>query len=257
MPTAKQTAKKAAQQAKQEHEARIVQACAHAKTQEKTNLTKLARDFDVSYNVLRNRLVRGFKSANRPKLANRILQPAQEKEVLSRIADSRDRNLTVTPFMLNDWANDALIRAGSDRRVGTMWAYRFIKRLPKGLQVIQKRRDLPSVEVEAEDVSAVQSTPEVPLPASPQADPDNGQGQLDSPGVEPAQPQGNEELSRNQQIILRSLDQLDSMVDAKLERTILAETAHHRMVKQEISTLRERMAAMESTIERLNEAQNA
>ncbi|KAJ5326856.1 uncharacterized protein MYU51_001553 [Penicillium brevicompactum] len=226
MPTAKQTAKKAAQQAKQEHEARIVQACAHAKTQEKTNLTKLARDFDVSYNVLRNRLVRGFKSANRPKLANRILQPAQEKEVLSRIADSRDRNLTVTPFMLNDWANDALIRAGSDRRVGTMWAYRFIKRLPKDLQVIQKRRDLPSVEVEAEDVSAVQSTPEFPIPASPQPIPDNGQGQLESPGVELTQPQGNEELSRNQQIIFRSLDQLDSMVDAKLERTILAETSY-------------------------------
>ena len=227
------------------------------KRKKKTNLTKLARDFDVSYNVLRNRLVRGFKSANRPKLANRILQPAQEKELLSLIADSRDLNLTVTPFMLNDWANDALIRAGSDRRVGTMWAYQFIKRLPNDLQVIQKRRDLPSVEAEAEDVPAVQSTPEVPMPVSPQADPDNGQGLLESPGVEPEQPQGNEELSRNQQRILRSLDQLDSMVDAKLERTILAETAHHRMVKQEISTLRERMAAMESTIERLTEAQNA
>lgn len=219
---------------KKSPESRVIEACTYAKAQAKPNLARISRDFHISYDVLRNRMKGRTGPANSPKLANRLLQPHQEEEVLSRVSDMRALNIPITQTMVKDWANDALARSGSDRKVGKMWADRFERRLPEHLHFIPRLRARGAVEVEAVEA-------ESPVPVSPPEDP-----------VEPP-PKKDELLSQNQQRILRSLDQLDSMIDARLEQSILAEKNHHRVVKQEIATLREQMAAMESAIERLNE----
>jgi hypothetical protein len=47
----------------------------------------------------------------------------------------RDHNLPVTPKLLEEYANQALRRAGKDRQVSKVWAYRFEKRLPEHLNL--------------------------------------------------------------------------------------------------------------------------
>jgi hypothetical protein len=62
-----------------------------------------------------------------------------------------DLYLPVTPEMLTEWANLALLRAGSDQRVSKMWAYRFEKRLPAHLSLgplIQKMKDKKRLDTE-------------------------------------------------------------------------------------------------------------
>ena len=65
----------------------------------------------------------------------------------------RDLYLPVTPEMLTEWANRALVRAGSNHEVSKMWAYRFEKRLLLHLMLgpmIQRTKD--KKRLEAEDV---------------------------------------------------------------------------------------------------------
>lgn len=69
----------------------------------------------------------------------------------------RDLYLPVTPEMLTEWANRALVRAGSNHEVSKMWAYRFEKRLPTHLMlglVIQRTKD--KKRLDAEDVGYLQ-----------------------------------------------------------------------------------------------------
>ncbi|OQE05256.1 hypothetical protein PENVUL_c026G10153 [Penicillium vulpinum] len=65
----------------------------------------------------------------------------------------RDLHLPVTPEMLTEWANRALVRAGSNHEVSKIWSYRFEKRLPPYLMlgpVAQRTKD--KKRLDAEDV---------------------------------------------------------------------------------------------------------
>ena len=64
----------------------------------------------------------------------------------------RERNMPVTPKLLEDFANQALQRAGESRRVSKMWAYRFEKRLPEYLNLgPMKQKTKESKRIRAED----------------------------------------------------------------------------------------------------------
>jgi hypothetical protein len=64
----------------------------------------------------------------------------------------RDRNMPVTPKLLEEYANQALRRAGESRQVSKMWAYRFEKRLPEHLNLgPAKQKIKESKRIQAED----------------------------------------------------------------------------------------------------------
>ena len=63
-----------------------------------------------------------------------------------------DWNLPPPPVLIEAWANQALRRAGKDGQVSKMWAYRFIKRLPKDLNLHPiKQKTKESKRIQAED----------------------------------------------------------------------------------------------------------
>lgn len=68
------------------------------------------------------------------------------------IACLKDCNMLVTPGLLKFWANRALARAGEPgHQVGKNWPYRFMKRLPKCLDlgpVKQKTKEWKRIQVE-------------------------------------------------------------------------------------------------------------
>lgn len=138
-------------------ESRLLKACEAAQHEKKPNLAKIAREYDISYEILRGRIRRGqqARSARIPK--NKALDEYQEKALIQWIVRMRDLYLPVTPGMLTEWANRALVRAGSDHEVSKMWAYRFEKRLPEHLTlgpVIQRTKD--KKRLDAENVGYLQ-----------------------------------------------------------------------------------------------------
>ena len=70
----------------------------------------------------------------------------------------KDCNMLVTPRLLGAWANRALAHAGKpDQQVSTRWPYRFIERLPKGLDlgpVKQKTKESKRIQAEDAGLSA-------------------------------------------------------------------------------------------------------
>ncbi|KAK9610139.1 hypothetical protein V6Z98_010230 [Aspergillus fumigatus] len=64
----------------------------------------------------------------------------------------RERNMPVTPKLLEDFANQALQRAGESRWVSKIWAYRFEKQLPEYLNLgPMKQKTKESKHIRAED----------------------------------------------------------------------------------------------------------
>lgn len=63
-------------------ESRVIEACEAAQRQKKPNLAKIAREYDVSYEILRGRIRRGQQdhSARIPK--NKALDEYQEKALV-------------------------------------------------------------------------------------------------------------------------------------------------------------------------------
>jgi ABC-type methionine transport system ATPase subunit len=63
-------------------ESRVLEACEAAQREKKPNLAKIAREYDVSYEILRGRIRRGqqARSARIPK--NKALDEYQEKALV-------------------------------------------------------------------------------------------------------------------------------------------------------------------------------
>lgn len=116
-----------------EKEARILEACAFARSQKKPNLKAIGRKFDVSYHALRNRHIYGSQALNGPKPGNRLLKPYQEEAIIAAITDIRDINLPITHAIVTELTNDTLRREGYDYYMGKNWMYNFEKKLPNHL----------------------------------------------------------------------------------------------------------------------------
>ncbi|KAJ5521862.1 hypothetical protein N7527_005977 [Penicillium freii] len=134
-------------------ESHVLEACEAAQREKKPNLAKIAREYDIPYEILRGRVRRGRQARNAYTPKNKALDEYQEKALVQWIIRMRDLYLPVTPEMLTEWANRALVRAGSNHEVSKMWAYRFEKRLPPHLMlgpVTQRTKD--KKRLEAEDI---------------------------------------------------------------------------------------------------------
>ncbi|KAI3092914.1 hypothetical protein CBS147333_10169 [Penicillium roqueforti] len=118
---------------------RMEKAFAAAMREEKPNISKIAREFDVSRETLSKR-VKKAKSPPIPKDSQRnALRAYQEKALINWIAKMRDWNLPPTASVIQAWAN------------------RFIERLPEHLSlapVKQKTKELRRIQ--AEDAGLLQ-----------------------------------------------------------------------------------------------------
>jgi transposase-like protein len=139
------------------NEARLSKAFAFATAQKKPNIAKIAREFNVSSTTLRSRLNKA-KQPTTPTPSNKsTLQPYQEKALISWIIQMRKWNLPPPAAIIAAWANQALARAGSDKRVSKMWPYQFEARVPAHLDlapVRQKTKELK--QIQAEDAGLLQ-----------------------------------------------------------------------------------------------------
>ena len=117
-------------------ESRMIEACNAAQAEEKPNIAKIAREYSVPYTTLFDRVKKGTQARPTRKPVNKALEDYQEKALIRWATCMRDWNMPVTPNLLQAWANRALVRAGKpNQQVSKMWAYRFIKRLPPGLDL--------------------------------------------------------------------------------------------------------------------------
>jgi hypothetical protein len=130
----------------------MVKACETARAEKKPNYSKIAREYGVPLTTLRDRVKKGRQPRTAQKPVNKALNEHQEEALIQWIVRMRDWNMPVTPRLLEEYANQALQRAGESRQVGKMWAYRFEKRLPEHLNlgpVRQKTKE--SKRIQAED----------------------------------------------------------------------------------------------------------
>jgi hypothetical protein len=133
------------------NESRLNEAVAIATTQKKPNVARIAREFNVSYTTLRDRLKKPRTPAILTPSKKNLLQPYQEKALISWIIQMRNWNLPPTASIIQAWANQALARAGSEKRASKMWPYRFESRVPVHLglaPVKQKTKELRRIQVE-------------------------------------------------------------------------------------------------------------
>ena len=132
-------------------EPRVIEACEAAYAQKKPNLSRIAREYGVSYGVLRGRVRQGKQARTVQKPVNKALQEYQEEALTRWILELNDCHMPVTPALLEDMPNLSLKRAGVDRVGGKNWMYRFIKRLPESMKlapVKQKTRELKRIQAE-------------------------------------------------------------------------------------------------------------
>jgi hypothetical protein len=134
-------------------ESRMSEACEAAKREENPNISKIAREYGVSQRTLYNRVKMGAKARSSVKPVNKALSSAQEEALTLWITYMVDLNMPPPPRLIEAWANRSLSRAGKpDQKVSKMWAYRFIKRLPKHLNLGPvKQRTKESKRIKAED----------------------------------------------------------------------------------------------------------
>lgn len=132
-------------------ESRVIEACEAAYAQKKPNLSLIAREYGVSYGVLRGRVRQGKQARTTQTPVNKALEEYQEEALRRWILELNDCHMPVTPTLLEDMANLSLKRAGVDRVVGKTWVYRFIKRLPESMQlapVKQKTKEVKRIKAE-------------------------------------------------------------------------------------------------------------
>ncbi|KAJ5086191.1 hypothetical protein N7532_010962 [Penicillium argentinense] len=135
-------------------ESRMIEACEAARREEKPNITKIAREFGVNRRNLQNRVRKGMQARTARKPVNKVLDRAQEEALTRWICQLIDWNMPPKPRLIEAWAIRSLARAGKpDQKVGKMWVYRFIKRLPQDLQLGPvNQRTKESKRIQAEDV---------------------------------------------------------------------------------------------------------
>lgn len=102
------------------NESDLLKASEAARTQEKPNLSKIAREYGVPYTTLRDRVKNGRQPRTARKPVNKTLKGYQEEALIQWLACMRDQNMPVTPKLLEEHANRALQRAGETRRVSKM-----------------------------------------------------------------------------------------------------------------------------------------
>jgi hypothetical protein len=134
-------------------ETRMTEACEAYRTSEKPNIAKIAREHGLARETLRDRVKKSSQPRTARKPVNYALEGYQETALIQWIVHMKDCNMLVTPTLIGAWANRALTQAGKpDQQVSSRWPYRFIKRLPKGLDlgpVKQKTKE--SKRIQAED----------------------------------------------------------------------------------------------------------
>jgi transposase-like protein len=134
------------------NESDLLKACEAARAQKKPNISKIAREYGVPVATLRDRHKHGRQPRTAQKPVNKALEGYQEEALIQWIVWMRDHNLPVTPKLLEEYANQALQRAGKDRQVSKVWAYRFEKRLPEHLNLGPiKQKTKESKRIQAED----------------------------------------------------------------------------------------------------------
>ena len=130
-------------------ESRMAKAFAAAMAQKKPNIMKIAREFDVSPNTLTSRIKKAKSPTTPKKTQKNALQPDQEKALTNWIVQMHSWNLPPTAGVIQAWANHTLARAGQDRQVSKMWAYRFEARIPDHLNLApmkQKTKELKRIQ---------------------------------------------------------------------------------------------------------------
>jgi hypothetical protein len=134
-------------------ESRMTAACEAARREKNPNITKIAREFGVNRRNLQNRVKKGMQARTARKPVNKILDRAQEEALTRWISQLNDWNMPPTPKLIEAWANRSLAYTGKpEQKVSKMWVYRFIKRLPRDLQLGPvKQRTKESKRIEAED----------------------------------------------------------------------------------------------------------
>jgi hypothetical protein len=136
-------------------EDRMAKAFAAAMSQKKPNISKIAREFDVSRETLAGRVKKAKSPPLRKDSHRNTLRAHQEKALINWITKMISWNLPPTAAIIESWANSALARAGQpEKQVSKMWAYRFIERLPEHLKlapVKQKTKELKRIQ--AKDAS--------------------------------------------------------------------------------------------------------
>jgi hypothetical protein len=121
-------------------------------SQKKPNISKIAREFDVSRETLAGRVKKAKSPPLRKDSHRNTLRAHQEKALINWITKMISWNLPPTAAIIESWANSALARAGQpEKQVSKMWAYRFIERLPEHLKlapVKQKTKELKRIQAE-------------------------------------------------------------------------------------------------------------
>jgi hypothetical protein len=134
------------------NESDLRKACEAAQAQKNPNLAKIAREYGVPYTTLHRRVKSGSQPRTARKPVNKALKGYQEEALIQWIVWMRDHYLPVTPKLLEEYANQALQRAGEDRQVSKVWAYRFEKQLPEHLNLGPiKQKTKESKRIQAED----------------------------------------------------------------------------------------------------------
>lgn len=221
-----------------EHEARVLEACTFTRTQKKPNLKAIARKFNVSYNVLRNRRNRGFQALNGPKFKNRLLKPYQEEALMTVVTEMRDMNVPIPHAMVTELANDALQREGLDYQVGRNWAYEFEKRRQKHLESAPKTQNIKDhTRIQTPDAPEASHCDDFDKSSSPE--PSSGSSSIAS-----TPPKDIKSLHRNHQKILRSIEQSNTQLTSNLSKIF----THNVQMMEEQRWLREQLAIQKDRI---------
>jgi hypothetical protein len=131
-------------------ESRVIEAYEAARREKKPNFSKIAREYNVPRETLRDRVKKGIQAKSSIKPVNKVLDIAQEEALIRWVVQLNDWNMPPTPRLIEAWANRSLARASKPNRVSKMWVYRFIKRLPPDLGLV-KQRTKESKRIQAED----------------------------------------------------------------------------------------------------------
>lgn len=113
-----------------------------------TSIPKAAAHFGVSKHKLYGRKTGKLGLSARP-ATNSTLTNLQQRALITWIELLNSVNIAPIAKDIEWAANHLLIQAGSDVRVGKMYGYRFIKRLPQHISLI-RQKPMEKARIEAE-----------------------------------------------------------------------------------------------------------
>jgi hypothetical protein len=139
------------------NESRLNKAVAIARSQKKPNIARIARENNVSYTTLRDRVKKPKTPATPTTSKKNLLKPYQEKALINWVLQMRNWHLPPTPLIIQAWANQALAREGSEKRASKMWPYRFEARVSVDLGLAPVRQKTKEYRrIQAEDAGDLQ-----------------------------------------------------------------------------------------------------